>query len=357
MASESSKITCTKCSAASRTAMCHGCEQSFCTKHFIDHRQELDLQMNHIEQERDVLQRNLIQNPSPHPLLERINQWEQESINEIQLAAEAARTDLQQLLDHRKDGLKKSIDKMTEELQYSQELDDYTEQDIKEWKDQLQELRKMLDSPPTISIEYDQDTQSIIRLIKVSDSRTSHSSSHISQSYENDNLIPQTIIPLTKEKFDGCFGDVALLRDGLVALCLADFNISCTSGVGRYSSGVHHIRFRIEQMSNDKYFLFSIVTALEKLTEDILNSTSVHGWMDLGRPFLMGVPYEQNSTQVIRTGDEVTLTLDCDNQWIQLKHHQTNTSTKLQVDVHQCPFPWKIVIAFSAKNDCVRILY
>jgi hypothetical protein len=162
---------------------------------------------------------------------------------------------------------------------------------------------------------------------------------------------------LTKEKFVGCLGDVALLKDGLVALCLADFDISCISGVGRYSSGVHHIRFRIEQMSNDKYFFFCIVTALEKLTEDIWSSTSVHGWSDLGRTFIMGVPYEQSSTQVIRTGDEITLTLDCDNQSIQLKHHRTNTSTKLQVNVHQCPFPWKIVIAFSAKNDSVRILY
>src|SRR5689334_16342849 len=123
MSSATRKKICSKCNKSGGVATCDGCQQSFCTKHFIEHRQELSQQMDNIGQEHDVLQRDLTSEHGTHPLLARINQWEQESIEKIQTAAKSARLGLQKLLNEAKNSLKISISKMTEELQSSRESD------------------------------------------------------------------------------------------------------------------------------------------------------------------------------------------------------------------------------------------
>ena len=87
---------------------CNGCEQSYCAKHIIDHRQELSIHMDHIGQEYDLLRRDLMkENNELHPLLQRIDLSEQESIRKIQQTAKQLRNDLHEWLDRNKDQLKK----------------------------------------------------------------------------------------------------------------------------------------------------------------------------------------------------------------------------------------------------------
>ncbi|CAF3863153.1 unnamed protein product, partial [Rotaria sp. Silwood1] len=58
MASTNMKQICAKCNKGGGIAMCHGCQQSFCTKHFVEHRQELSQQIDHIGQEHDLLRQD-----------------------------------------------------------------------------------------------------------------------------------------------------------------------------------------------------------------------------------------------------------------------------------------------------------
>ncbi|CAF4246956.1 unnamed protein product, partial [Adineta steineri] len=58
----------------------------------------------------------------------------------------------------------------------------------------------------------------------------------------------------------------------------------------------------------------------------------------------------------IRTGDEVTMILDCDNAQIRFEHHRINQNSLLPVDLHKCPFPWKIFITLRSPGDSIRIL-
>ena len=358
MASVTTKKTCAKCNKGAGIAMCHGCEQSFCTKHFIEHRQELSLQMDNVGQEHDVLCRDLTNEQGTHPLLDRINQWEQESIIKIQVAAEMTRADLQQLLKKAKSNLKTSVTKMTEELQSSRESDDYTEVDIKKWTNQLQELRKMLESPLTISINYEYDSRSVIRLIKVSNEQSSSSLNQASQVHELNDRISSNLGMTVRERFADMFRHITLLEGGLVAIRKDDsIYESYVGGIGQYSSGTHYIRFRIEKRNPFGSFFLGIVSGSEIMTNNILQSTSCHGWRDLDYYIVGGKENSQSYDRIIKTGDEVTLMLDCTNLRIQLEHYRTKRIVDMPIDLRLCAFPWKIVIAMCVKNDCVRILH
>jgi hypothetical protein len=338
--------------------MCYGCEQAFCTKHFIEHRQDLSQQMDDIGQEHDVLQRDLTHEQGTHPLLARINQWEQESINKIHIAAQSARTNLQQWLNRPKNSLQTSVSKMTEELQSSRELDDYTELDIKKWTDQLHEFRKILDSPITVNIDYEKDIRAAIRLIKVNDQQTLDSFYQPSQLYELNDWLSHNSETFLSETFDDVFGKVTLSEGGLVATCLGGHeDRSCVGATGRYSSGVHYIHFRIEQTSTHYHSFFGIINSSEKMTYDIWSSTTFHGWWDLDYSVVSGKNNRRLSPETIRMGDEVTLMLDCINRRMQLEHHRTNRTVNMSIDLQLCPFPWKIIVLLLGKDDCVRILH
>jgi len=344
MDSATTKKTCAKCNKGAGTAMCHGCQQSFCTKHFIEHRQELSQQMDNIGQEHDVFRRDLTYEPGTHPLIARINQWEQESITKIQTAANSARTDLQQSLDKAKNSLNTSVSTMAQELQSNRESDDYTELDIKRWTNQLQEFRKMLDNPTTINVDYGNDTRSIIRLIKVTTQQSSDSFHEESQLPELNNQISRSLETSGSERFVDIFGKVTLSEGGLIAMRIGGSgNWSYVSGIGRYSSGIHYIRFRYEQLSTDYYAFLGIINSSEKITTNIWDSTSRHGWCDLSYPIVGGERKKDHLTKITRTGDEVTLMLDCDNRRIQLEHHRTHKTVHMSIDLRVCAFPWKII--------------
>ena len=357
MASVTTKKTCAKCDKGAGIAMCHGCEQSFCTKHFIEHRQELSQQMDNIGQEHDVLRRDLTSEQGTHPLLKRINEWEQESITKIQVAAEVARTDLQQLLKKAKNNLRTSVTKMTEDLQSSRESDDYTEVDIKKWTNQLQELRMMLNSPSTINIDYENNSRSVVRLIKVINEQSPGSLNQVSQTYELNNRSSSNWGTFSSERFVDIFGQTRLSGGGLVAACLGDNkDWSYVGGIGRYSSGTHCIGFRIEKISSNWYIFLGIVNGSKKITNDVFNSTSCHGWWHLDYSIVGGKENSYKSANNIKTGDEMVLVLDCNNQRIQLEHHRANRTVDMPIDLQVCAFPWKIVVAMFSKDDRVRIL-
>ncbi len=167
MASATIRQACTKCSKGLGITTCGGCQEWFCTKHFIEHRHELATQMDSIGQEHDLLQRDLNQENMTHPLLSRINDWEQKSIDKIRIAAEVARADLQKYLDHIKEQIKTSLCQVTNNLQSSRQADDYTEIELEKWIQQLKELRMMLEKPSTIEILDDNQTEQSIQLIQL----------------------------------------------------------------------------------------------------------------------------------------------------------------------------------------------
>jgi hypothetical protein len=357
MASANVKKLCATCKKGAGVATCDGCQQSFCSKHFVEHRQELSQQMDNIGQEHDLLQRDLDQHNTDSSLLSRINTWEQESIAKIQVAAEAARADLQELLDENKKELKKSVNKITDELQSCRESDDYTEIDINKWIQQLQALRKMLESPSTICIDENETPKSIIRLIMVRNQQQHRSSSLPSQSFQHYIPVVKDPSSSSNERFDEIVGKVNVSEEGLVVTGYAEklLSPSIIYGANQYSSGTHRIHFRIEKIGKYR-MLFGIITSstVMKRTDD--HDESLYGWRDLVGAVMNGVYQKSEGNKVVRTGDELILILDCDNRQIQLQHHRTNELVQLSIDIKNCPFPWKLVIKLPSTGDSVRIL-
>lgn len=371
MATINAKKPCAKCSNGSAVTTCDGCQQSFCTKHFVEHRHDLFEQMENINKEHDFIRRDSLEEAPKHPFFNRIDTWERESISKIQAAAEKARTDLQQLLDRTKTDLKLSIEKLTKEFNACQQSDNFTENDLKRWTEKLKELRKNLDAPSTIFLINDEDTKSSIRLIRISDKQSKPPPSQQQQSIQRpssavirpvENRISniKELIHLTNEKFGEIDGKAVLSEDNYLATCCLASILTqpIIYGANRYSTGKHHIRFRIEKLGDLRLF-FGIIRSLENISrsgQSQNSNNSLYGWWDLNEAIVNGRIQTTKYRHIVSTGDELTLTLDCDNKQIQLQHHRTKRLAQLSIDTNKCPFPWKIVIRLQSAGDCVRIL-
>jgi hypothetical protein len=374
MATTNAKKPCAKCSKGGGVTTCDGCQQSFCTKHFVEHRHEISQQMNNISQDHELFRCDITKEIPKHPFLTRIDTWERESISKIQATAETARMDLCQLLDRTKNYLKISVEKMADELHSCQQSDDFTENDLKRWAEQLKELRKKLDTPSTISIGNDDDTKSSIRLIRVYDKQQhqqrlssamirapeQRSSSSITRIPEQRIHNLKDCVSIISEKFSEIDGKATLSEDNLlVTCCLASILTQpIVYGINRYSTGKHQIRFRIEKMGELRLF-FGIIRSLENISRSgqaQTNNNSLYGWWDLNEAIVNGKVQTSKYRNIVTTGDEVTLILDCDNKQLQLQHHRTKRLAQLLIDLDKCPFPWKIVIRLQSAGDCIRIL-
>ncbi|CAF1328813.1 unnamed protein product [Adineta steineri] len=356
MASNTLKKRCSKCNKNMSILTCDGCERSFCTKHIADHRQELSIEMDSIGQEYDLLRRDLIRDDNDsHLLFDRINIWERESIIKIQQIAQQARHDLRQCLDENKSQITNNCNKLADELQSNRESGDYTEIDFDLWNKQLRELRKMLEKPPIIDILEDNTLSRPIYMIKIKQKIDQQSTTQIS----NCNIISNQFseLPII-QNFNTFIGDAIFTDNYHVAKHSGDSQRSTMVYLTKsYLSGIHRIRFRIEQKLN-KYLFFGIINSLEEMNRTIFNSPSLYGWMS---PISRVVKSQKVVTNPVNTifneCDEISLTLNCNIQQILLEHHRTDIIDRLPIDIRVCPLPWRVVIAFFSSNDSVRIIY
>lgn len=331
---------CTKCEKGAGVTTCNGCQQSFCIKHIIEHRQELAIQMDNIQQEQDTLRRDLIKENLTHPLLLKIDEWEQESIMKIKQAADTARDNLQCLLNQMKNYAKSSIDKIADELEKHRELDDYTDIELVNLSKKLTDIRQSLEIPSTIKNNLDQNLSSAIQSIKILENKQLHLSTNC-----------------TQEIFDKITTSISLSEHDFVATYVGEcvYFYPTIFGENLYHFGVHHIRFRIENKSRDNFF-FGIVTSSQDIEARIFEKSSANGWWGSGNSVLNGVYRDFSAINDLQTEDVINLTLDCDNKIIRLKNDRTNIPVQLSIDMTQCPFPWRIAISLSQPGDILRIL-
>ncbi len=175
-ATTNSKKSCSKCEKGTGAFSCDGCRQSFCLKHVAEHRQELISQMDNIEQERDVFHEDLLnqtQKQNEHILFNRIDQWEKESINKIQQIAEESRKTLKQMLDNIVNHGQKSLNKISLKLRRAREFDDFFENDLARWKEQLNHLRAKIEYMSNSIDIINVESTSFIKFIKIVHEQTS----------------------------------------------------------------------------------------------------------------------------------------------------------------------------------------
>ncbi|CAF0938977.1 unnamed protein product [Rotaria sp. Silwood1] len=356
MASVIIKKPCVQCLKGGGVTTCDGCQQTFCIKHIIEHRQELAIQLDNVGQEHDIFRRDIMQDNLAHSLLIRIDEWEQESITKIQVTAAAARADLRHFIDQTKSELKVSTDKITNEIQSCRELDDFTETDLSRWVQEVKELRKLLETNMTMKIVEDENTSNSIHMIKVHEQQLSCASSVSNETAAGNNIVCQDMFTFIHEKFCNFLGKIVLTEDGLLATCSGTYwDGSTVYGTRLYVSGTHVIHFRIESKGSNNLF-FGIKSDAHDMPVQTLNSPYVYGWWEFDQAIESVHGNRIHNDRIIRTGDEVTMILDCDNRQIHFEHHRINMMIQLPIELQKCPFPWRILITLRSIGDSIRIL-
>ena len=149
MATSIDRIECVTCRKTNVTSKCTGCAQDFCSNHFIEHRQQLRQQLDQIERDGDLFRQTL--NQPNTSLIEKVDQWEQESIEKIRQTAQEIRHLLSMHTSEHL--LKVKLEQFIEQLKRSRAEDEIIEGDLQKWQEQLKQLTQQINKPSTIVIQ------------------------------------------------------------------------------------------------------------------------------------------------------------------------------------------------------------
>jgi hypothetical protein len=337
MASSSTRKQCANGNGCKHmaAALCEGCSQALCTKHFIDHRHFLGEEMNVIISEHDQFQHTLNQkttNLESHPLITQIDEWEKESIVKIRRKAKELRQELLQLATVHLDELSKKLRHLSGKLKEGREEDSFVETDLRNWKKSLDNLKENLVSPSTFSISR-QNREPLVQNICL-------------------NLIGK------KDIFERVFDNkVRIENDGQVAIHDASNGYTEIRGKQEYVSGRHEIRLCIEQ-SADNWMFLGINSKWTLLQNNSYSSKSACGWTNNNVFWLNGSYRSNKSLPAIemKTNDIITLIFNCDASKISMINQRTNGKYELDVNLENCPFPWQLHVILTEPNSRVRIL-
>jgi DNA repair exonuclease SbcCD ATPase subunit len=158
MATPTGKNHCAICGKERRTVLCDGCSQTFCYNHLNDHRQELSKQLDEVEVTRDLFRQTLTEQtsqPRKHQLMKEIDDWERDSINKIQQAANEARQLLSKHINGHITEIEVQLNKLTDQLRQSRQDNDFVETDLNQWKEELHRLKEELTKPSSIRLQRD----------------------------------------------------------------------------------------------------------------------------------------------------------------------------------------------------------
>lgn len=159
-----------KCGKEKSTYKCAGCLRDYCKNHLREHETELELELDKIENKRNILRQTLseqIEQPTGHRLVQQINQWEQKSINKIQQIAEENRQLILKYMSRHFETMEIHLTKLTNEIKETRRENDFNELNLTELRDKLGQLQEQLNNPANISIREDNSSSSFIDEIYV----------------------------------------------------------------------------------------------------------------------------------------------------------------------------------------------
>ena len=352
------KKLCVPCNKMTGILVCVGCQQGFCGKHLVEHRQELGVKLDGIMQEHDSLQQELQQPSSKkNALLERITAWEVESVAKIRVAADNARRSLEEMLERSREDVVKACRDITETLRSSREADDFSEGDLIQWMKQVKALQKEIKRPSSVNLVYEESSAIAWIAVKGKNTASGESASK-EKPPEQGNQSKPTI----QERFLQIIRPVSLSESGSVSKRVGSrTGFAHMRGQYKYSTSCFTIRFRIEQGARPYRIFFGCMSSEEELKENAFKCPQAVGWFGFDQVYEHGrctsnvSKYGYYSSK-IDTNDELHLTLDCDNKQIRLFHEREKRTSILSVNTKLAPLPWQFLVVLCHAGDSVRIL-
>jgi phosphomevalonate kinase len=156
MATAIGKTQCFLCKKETRTFICEGCTQNFCLNCIKKHVQTLHQGLDQIENEHDEFRQILNEQKDDsknHQLIQKINQWEKDSIEKIEQIAKDCR---ERLIHHTNIcviKIENELNNIARELKRIREENEFNEIDINHFKVKLNKLKEELNQPTNISLK------------------------------------------------------------------------------------------------------------------------------------------------------------------------------------------------------------
>jgi hypothetical protein len=349
---------CITCNKGGIIMLCDRCDQTFCDKHVIEHRQQSTNQLDGIMIEHDFIQDEIRQSSNNHSLMKSIDKWEKDSIVKIQTAAENARTELREMMETSKERLSIACQDIIEKLKSARSIGEYCENDLNKSMQQLKQFKMKIASPLTVNLI--EDKKSVINLI------TLHGVDFMNEDFEKDKIYSITKRVQTsdnQEKFARVIGPATINEGGLLIKHNGPHStLAYILGEELYSHGRQTIRFKIEKSQIPYNIFFGCISSQGISNKIQYNSSLVAGWFGHDEVYNHGTCNKNAAmhgydTNRIGTYDIVSLTFDCDEKLIELYPERTKKIHELSIDLDKTPFPWQLLVILTYGNDCVRILY
>jgi outer membrane murein-binding lipoprotein Lpp len=156
MATVAPKPQCFICNKETRTFNCAGCTQNFCFNCLQKHVQTLGQELDHIENDHDQFRQTLNEqkdDPTKHLLIQRINQWEMDSIKIIEQTAKDCRETLIRHTGKFLIQIENRLNDIARELKRIRGENQFNEIDLNHFKMKLNKLKEELDQPRNISLK------------------------------------------------------------------------------------------------------------------------------------------------------------------------------------------------------------
>ena len=153
MATSEAKATCFLCNKTRETYFCQGCSKYFCIDHLLEHRTHIQQQFHQLQNDHDQLRQQINDfkdNPTEHPLIKQIDQWEEESIQKIKKQAQNCRTQWMSYSDTLLREMEKKLNHSAEQIQDIHRENQFNEIDLNDLKGRLQSLGRQLNQPTYI---------------------------------------------------------------------------------------------------------------------------------------------------------------------------------------------------------------
>jgi hypothetical protein len=162
--------TSTQCSICKETStfLCNGCSKNFCFDHLTEHQQLLNEQLHSIQDDYNQFRQFIIdikENPQKHPLITKIDQWENESIHKIKQTAQQCREELINYTNQNIYQIEIKLNDSNEEIIPNQKKNDFNEISLNNFKQKLEKLKQELNQSKDISIL--QQSDSLINQISI----------------------------------------------------------------------------------------------------------------------------------------------------------------------------------------------
>ena len=172
MAIATTKTICFVCNKCKITYVCPGCSQQFCLDHLPEHRKNLSQQLEQIQNDHDQLRQELNDrkiDSTSHPLIAQIDQWERNSIEQIQRTAQQCKQNYINYSNTFLLEVENKLNNVAEQIIEIYKENEFSEIDLKHLKQKLDSLQKHLYQSENLSIR--QQSTSLINNISLEKSK------------------------------------------------------------------------------------------------------------------------------------------------------------------------------------------